>query len=235
MYAYKYGAIGEAIRTKIDGFKQQVKGGERTDTSFADVLKSQLGRKTETKVVSATGNNTPDSETMPALSGSTLLYAIRNSNDDTTASAVLSSLGFNNVSSTGNDLKAAADNLSATAEQLIKANGAGGYDTALTAEFAADFNKLMTQLSIESGSSAYLYKNALSAMLNSSAEELKKAGLTAENGLITYTGGNGQLPDLFLSNAASAAAMVSSYADTIISGSETGISEYYTALMNNMV
>ncbi len=232
MYVYNYGSIGKAIRTKIEGFKQQVRGGESNSVSFSEVLKSQLNRESSgTKVVSATGNSTLSSDAVPTVSGSTLLYAIQNNEDETTAGAVLSALGFTTVSS-DNGLKDAADDLSVATEQLIKANNVGTDKTAALIEFVADFNKLSTMLGATGSSSSYLYKTALSAMLNSNADELKAAGLTAENGLLTYTGGEGQLPDLFLSNVSSTAATISAYAGAVESENENGVAEYYSALIN---
>lgn len=232
MYVYEYGSIGKAIRTKIDGFKQNVKGKESSSATFSEVLKAQLNFKNEeTRVVSATGNNSLSADKTSAVSGSTLLYALQNSDEETTAGAVLSALGFTEVAK-GSDLKNAADALSASTQRLADINAAGTDPTAAYTEFVSDFNKMSTLLSTESSSSAYLYKNALAAILGSNSEELSAAGLTAENGILTYTGGKEQVPQLFLSNIASTAAMVSSYAGAIKSESETGVSEYYSALMN---
>lgn len=231
MYVYNYGSIGNAIRTKINGFKQQVRGGADNSDSFAEVLKAQLNFKNEEKkVVSATGNNVLSSDKVSSLSGSTLLYAMMNTDEETTAGAVLSALGFKETGG-GSDLKKAADNLSASTKQLIEINAAGADPTAALIEFAADYNKVSALLSAESSSSAYLYKTAMGAMLTSNDEELKSAGLIAENGLLTYTGGKEKLSDVFLGNTASTAAMISAYAGASDS-SQTGVSEYYTALMN---
>ncbi len=231
MYVYNYGSIGQAIRTKINGYKQQIRGGAENSDSFAEVLRTQLNFKNEEKrVVSATGNNTLSADKSTALSGSTLLYAMQNSDEETTAGAVLSALGFKETGG-GSELKKAADDLSASTKQLIEINSAGADQTAALTEFAADYNRVSALLSAESSSSAYLYKTAMGAMLTSNDEELKSAGLTAENGLLTYTGGKGKLSELFLSNTASTAAMISAYAGASDS-SQTGVSEYYTALMN---
>lgn len=235
MYVYNYGSIGKAIRTKIDNFKQQVRGNTDSNVIFSDVLKAQLNfNDTEKKVVSATGNATLSAEKTSSLDGRTILYAIQNSDEDTTASAVLSAFGLSGSAGT-NDLRDAADNLKVSAEQLIKANTAGGDLTLATADFVENFNKLSTRLSVENSSSAYLYKNAFGALLNSSTADLKEAGITAENGLLTYTGGKGQIPQIFLSNIVSTSAMVSSYAQALSSAEDTGVSEYYNTLISSMM
>lgn len=240
MYSYKYGAIGEAVRAKIDNYKQHVRGGSYNSDSFSDVLKTYLNKTdSETKVVSATGNNTvSDSNAVSSLSGSTILYALQNSEADTTASAVLSALGFSTAGSgSAGDLRNAADSLSTSAETLLKANASGSDTTVAVTEFVSDYNKLMTMLTAESSSSAYLYKNAFSAMLTASEEQLTSAGITFENGLLSYSGTGASIPDTFLSNVASSASLVSSYASSVVTEDETynGVSEYYSSLINTMI
>lgn len=244
MYTYNYGAIGEAVRAKIENYKQQVRGGSVTSDSFADVLKTYLTKTdSDTKVVSATGNNTltaSETSVSSTIDGSTLLYALQNSDIDTTASTVLSALGFT-ASGDGSaaELKTAADSLSASAEQLLKANSSGADMTMVTSEFVADFNRLMTLLNIESTSSAYLYKNAFSAMLNAASEELASAGIIYESGFITYNGNGSPIPDIFLSNIASTASTVSNYAGSIAAQEDdesySGVSEYYSSLISSMI
>ncbi len=235
MYTYKYGAIGEAVRAKIDIYKQNVRGADKTESTFADVLKTYLNyTDTEKKVVSATGS----SGTSSAISGSTLLYALQNSDTDTTASTVLSALGFSSSGGSGTDLKTAADSLSASAKQLVELNGAGAENITALNGFVSDFNKVITLLNAESTSSAYLYKNAFGAMFTAMSDELSAAGITYENGYMSYSGSGAGLPDSFLSNVASSAALVSSYAGTIVSDSDTdysGISEYYSALLSGLM
>lgn len=240
MYSYKYGAIGEAVRTKIDSYKQRVRGGSGNSDSFGDVLKTYLNKTdSETKVVSATGNNSVSgSNAVSSLSGSTILYALQNSDTDTTASAVLSALGFStSTSGSAGDLRNAAESLSDSAEILMKANASGSDATVAVTEFVSDYNKLMTMLTAESSSSAYLYKNAFSAMLTASEEQLASAGITFENGLLSYSGTGTAIPDTFLSNVASSAGLVSSYASSVVTEDETynGVSDYYSSLINTMI
>lgn len=240
MYSYKYGAIGEAVRTKIENYKQRVRGGSDNSDSFGDVLKTYLNKTdSETKVVSAMGNNTVSgSNSVSSLNGSTILYALQNSDADTTASAVLSAIGFSTTASgSAGDLRNAADNLSGSAEILLKANTSGGDTTVAVTEFVSDYNKLMAMLNAEGSSSAYLYKNAFSAMLAASEKQLSAAGITYENGLISYSGTGETIPDTFLSNVASSAALISSYAGSVATEDETynGVSDYYSSLINTMI
>lgn len=242
MYVYEYGAIGEAIRTKIDNYKACVRGGESSSDSFGTVLKSYLNRTdNEVKVVSATGSSTLSSEetsSVSTLSGSSLLYAIQNSDEDMTASAVLSALGFSGLSDSGSSsLKNAADCLASSAEQLLTINSSGTQNITAMSEFVSDYNKLVTLLSSESSSSAYMYRNAFSAILQGSSEALSEAGVVFENGYMSYEGGEASLPEAFLGNIASTASLVSSYAATVTDSEESynGVSEYYSALMSSML
>ncbi len=242
MYIYKYGAIGETIRAKIDSYKQEVRGGEGSSDSFGDVLKTYLyNTSKETKVVSALGNNSiySDSATQQVqnLNGSTLLYAMQNLDEDSMASTVLSGLGFTANGNSATALKTAADELSASAELLVKANGSGGDTTLSATEFVSAFNKLMTALSSEGTSSSYLYKTALGAAATASSEGLSAAGVTYKNGQLSYDGNGGNIPDNFINAVASSAGIVSSYAASIVAEDtdDSGASEYYTTLMNSMI
>lgn len=235
MYSYKYGAIGEAVRAKIDVYKQNVRGAKKAENTFADVLKTYLNHTDTTKkVVTAAGG----SGTNSPVSGSTLLYALQNSDTDTTANTVLSSLGFSSSGGSGADLKTAADSLSASAKLLMELNGSGAENISAVTDFVSDFNKVMTILSSESTSSAYLYKNAFGAMFTAMGDELSAAGVTYENGLMSYSGSGAGLPDSFLTNVASSAALISSYAGSVVSASDadySGVSEYYSTLISGLM
>ncbi len=237
MYIYNYGAIGETIRAKIDGYKQEVQGGERNNASFGDVLKTYLtDTHKEKKVVSAVGNNSFSNDaSVQNVTGSTLLYAMGNSETDDIAGKVLSSLGFSAYSEGSSALKATADELTVSAEQLVKANAAGGDTTRAASEFVSDFNKLMTILAAEGTSSAYLYKTTLSAAVTAGGEALTEAGLNFDNGQLSYTGSGTGIPDSFINTVASSANMISAYASAADNDDEGGISDYYATLMNSMI
>ncbi len=236
MYEYSYGAIGEAVRAKIAAYKQSVRSGEKTSDSFGDVLKSYLTKTDkDKKIVSATGGGS----SVPSISGSTLLYALQNSESDTTASSVLSALGFTSSDTTGSQLKLAADNLISSAKKLIELNVSDVVNAEAVEDFVTDFNKVMTLLNCETSSSAYLYKNGLSAVISAVSDELSASGITSDNGVLSYSGKtDSSLPEIFISNIASTASMISSYAGTATSepdNSYNGVSEYYSSLMNTMI
>lgn len=235
MYEYTYGAIGEAVRAKIENYKAAVRGGEKKSDSFGDVLKTYLTKTdTDKKIVSVSSGGS----SIPSISGSTLLYALQNSDSDTTASAVLSALGFSTADSSTSQLKLASDNLLTSVKQLTEINLADVVNVAAISDFVTDFNKVMTLLSCESNSSAYLYKNALSSVISTAADELSASGITSDNGILSYSGATGTtLPESLLATIASAASMIASYAGTIetdSSGTYSGTSEYYSTLMNIM-
>lgn len=243
MYLYSYGAIGSAVRTKIENYKASVRGGEKKAESFAEVLKGQLEQTTTSKkVVSATGQNTFSESTAPNVSninGSTILYALQNSETDTTASTVLSALGYSGLADGGStELKSAAESLAKTAADLVKLNSAGTDASVMTAEFVSDFNKLITLLNSESSSSAYLYKNAFSTAISASMEELEAAGISYENGFMSFSGQTelAPIPDTVLNNISISANAVSTYADTVISADGddyNGVSDYYNAIIRS--
>ena len=242
MYLYSNGAISKAVRTKIDNFKTSVKSGEKIDETFADALKAQLTKTNgETKVVSAVGNNSlvaKETSDLPKINGKTLLYAIQNSETDTTASAVLSELGFReSINGSTSELKATADSLSKTAANLVKLNSVGSDNRVITSQLVDDFNKLITLLNTESSSSAYLYKNALTTAVHSSENDLFSAGISFENGFMKYSGEAelSPIPDTFLNNIATSAGAVSTYAGTLIGDSSdyNGVSDYYNAIIRS--
>lgn len=240
MRIYEYGNIGEAVRAKIESTKQSVQGGVSSAESFSDVLNSYMTvQREEKKFVSATGNYS-GSSAANSINGSTLLYALQNSDEDTTASTVLSMLGFDGyTSNTTTQLKTAAESLTDSAAMLISLNETGTENISAISDFVTDYNNLMTRLNGESNSSAYLYKTAFSAALTAAGEQLTAAGITQDNGYLSYSGkSGGTLPDDFLTSVVTAANTVSSYA-TSITGTEeeteNGISDYYTALMSSML
>ena len=241
MRIYEYGKIGEAVRAKIENTKQSVQGGTSSSESFSDILHGYMTVETsQKKVVSATGNYGSSPSGASSISGSTLLYALQNSEEDTTASAVLNMLGFSDYSSGGTaQLKTAADDLSDSAAMLISLNETGTENITAISDFVADYNNLVTRLSAESNSSSYLYKTAFSASLAAAADKLEEAGISQDNGYISYNGTTGaRLPDDFLTSVVSAASTVSAYASSVITDGEendNGLTDYYTSLIGTMM
>ena len=239
MRIYEYGKISEAVRAKIENTKQSIQGGTSSAESFSDILKGYMTVESSgKKVVSATGNYGRSQHT-PSVNGTTLLYALRNSDEDTTASAVLSMLGFEDYGDNGTTaLRTAADSLVDSASMLVELNDSGTANAAAVTEFVSDFNKLSARLNAESSSSSYLYKTAFSAALTAAKDKLSEAGITYENDVISYNGQGGSIPEDFLTSVISAASTVSAYASSVTGDSEendNGVSDYYTALMGSMM
>lgn len=240
MQIYEYGKIGEAVRAKIESTKQSVRGGVSSSESFSDILRGYMTvESSEKKVVSATGNYSSNTAAS-SVSGSTLLYALQNADEDTTASTVLNMLGFTDYStSSTTQLKTAAESLSDSAALLITLNGMGTENVTAVSDFVSDYNNLITRLTAESSSSSYLYKTAFASTVSAAEEQLSAAGIITDNGYLSYSGVTGTpIPDDFLSGVVSAASAVSSYASSVVTDSETtdsGISDYYTALINSML
>ena len=238
MKIYEYGKIGEAVRAKIENTKQSIQGGVSSSESFSDILRGYMTvEKEEKKVVSATGNY--GRESSPSVNGSTLLYALQNSDEDTTASAVLNMLGFSDYTNSGTgQLRAAADSLSDSAAMLISLNETDTVNHQAVSGFVSDYNKLITLLTAESSSSSYLYRTAFSSALAAAEDKLAEAGITYDNGYIAYSGEGGKIPDDFLTGVVSAASTVSSYAASVTTENEendNGVSEYYTSLIGTMM
>ncbi len=241
MQIYEYGKIGEAVRAKIESTKQSIQGGVSSSESFSDILRGYMTvEKQEKKVVSATGNY-GNSSPAHSINGTTLLYALQNSDEDTTASTVLNMLGFSDYSNTSaTQLKSAADSLSDSASMLITLNDTDTHNVSAISDFVSKYNSLVTRLSAESNSSAYLYRTAFSSALSAAADKLSEAGITQNNGYISYNGqDSGKIPDDFLTSVVSAASTVSVYAGSVTADNgeelDNGVSDYYTTLIGTMM
>ena len=241
MQIYEYGKIGEAVRAKIESTKQSIQGGVSSSESFSDILSSYMTvQSEEKKFVSATGNYSASS-VPTAISGSTLLYALQNSDEDSTASTVLNMLGFDGYSSSSTtQLKTAAESLADSAAMLINLGDMGVENVTAVSDFVTDYNSLVTRLSAESNSSAYLYRTALSAALTAAGDSLAAAGIASDDGYLSYSAENagGRIPDNFLTSVVTAANTVSAYAASVTGSedeSENSVSDYYTALMSSML
>lgn len=182
MYIYESGLIGRAVREKIENTKASVRGqvGSRESSdSFGDILKSMMSVSDEVKKPVGYTGTTPEKNT--SISGESLLCAVRNADEDTTASAVLSALGFSSAESSSS-LKTAADNLKANAEKLLVVENAdeATVKTALSA-YTGSLNEVTSLLSTASGTSAYMYSTGLKAAVDMIEEALSKAGITVGN------------------------------------------------------
>lgn len=142
MYIYRYGAIGDAVHAKIENAKQSVKGGE--SKPFSEFLRAQM-YKTENESATSTSATA-------ATSGSTILYALQNSDSDTTAQAVLETLGF-----ASSDEETSSDSVS---------NAVSSYLSALSGDSSAtSASNIYSSLLSSEDSATSLYSTLLSGLL----------------------------------------------------------------------
>lgn len=241
--------IGEAIRTKIENTRNSIKYGEENTQSFSEILASMMQTDTGTKVVGTANRVTESTSPVARADGSTLLYAIQNAADDTTAAKVVASLG---LTPSDNSLKAAADSLSSSLKLLASLNGTQDSSAVKQITDLVDkYNALLTDLRAGTTSSAFMYANILKTAAQTGADALAKAGVTvSEDGRLTFDSEKFESVGLegFLNSVSSAASAISSYASSI-KPAGTGVldfltessdensdfvstSDYYNSLMN---
>lgn len=144
MYIYRYGAIGDAVHAKIENAKQSVMGGE--SKPFSEFLRAQM-YKTETQTQSAVS-----SSATAATSGSTILYALQNSDSDTTAQAVLETLGF-----ASSDEETSSDSISSAVSSYLSALSGDSSTTSVS--------NIYSSLLSGEDSTVSLYSTLLSGLL----------------------------------------------------------------------
>lgn len=220
--------IGEAIRTKISETKNSIQNGTQSTRSFSDILTEMMNVDTKQKVVGVTNNNPDNASALARADGSTLLYAIQNASDDTTAAAVVNKLGLN-VSD--NSLKTAADSLTRSLNLLSAINGTDNASAVTQlADFTDKFNALLTDLRSSTTSAGFMYANILKTAASNGADALATAGITvSDDGHLTLDSEKFSSVGLegFLTTVSSAASAVSNYASTI-KPSGTGVLDFLT-------
>ncbi len=244
MYIYKTGLVGEAVRSEIESMKRSVMSGENNDTDFGSTLRSLMETTAQTQ--KPVGMQYSEGKSPIARGdGSTLLYAIRNADEDDTASAVMNSLGLNTDSS---DIKTEADSLSSVTSLLSKFDGTENAEVLKTlGDFVQKYNILTSDLRSRSTSSALLYANILKTAVSTGKDSLTNAGITAnDNGSLTFDADKFTSLSLdgFLANIAYATSSISMYSSSI-AGTNSSImgflyndddtstaSEYYNSLMS---
>lgn len=244
MYIYESGIIGEAIRAKLENTKSSVMGRSTSDESFGDILKSMMNTTERTDTVKAS-----ETSEKKAISGDSFLYAMRNAGTDTTASAVLSTLGFSGTGGSSS-LKTAAEGLKANSEKLTLLENAdeASIKTALSS-YAGSINEVASLLTTASGTSAYMYSRGLKTAISLVEGALNNAGVTIEkDGRLSFD------PDKFVSldGAALSAAVydmaktISTYSEAIMGDNKdsllsflgndednSAVSDYYNALIGS--
>lgn len=228
MYIYQTGMIGEAVRTKIENTKNSIQYGTENTQTFSDILTSMMKADSTQKVVGVSNNNKDNTNPVARADGSTLLYAIQNASDDTTASAVVNALG---LTVSDNSLKTTADSLVSSLNLLLSINGTDNASalTQLT-DFTEKFNTLLTDLQSSTTSAGFMYANILKTAAQQGADSLAKAGITvSDSGKLTLDSEKFESVGLegFLQTASSAATAISSYASSI-KPTGTGVLDFLT-------
>ena len=228
MYIYQTGMIGEAVRTKMAETRNSIQNGTQSSRSFGEILTEMMNADTKQKVVGVTNNDPDNASPIARADGSTLLYAIQNASEDSTASAVVNTLGLN---ISDNTLKAAADSLRSSLDLLLSINGTQDSSAVTTlADFTEKFNSLLTDLRSGTTSAGFMYANILKTAAAGGADALAKAGVTvSDDGRLTFDGDKFESVGLegFLTTVSSAASAVSNYASSI-APSGTGVLDFLT-------
>ena len=229
MYIYHAGAIGEAIRKKIDNTKSSIMNGTESSESFRSILFSVMENTSpETKVVGVANNRASTAEPIGRADGSTLIYAIANAANDSTASAVVNALGLNVGD---NSIKTAADSLKSSLTLLQKLNGMSDESVfPQLSDFTEKFNTLLSGLRTNSTSSGFMYANLLKTAASTASDALAKAGITvSDDGKLSLD--TEKFSELgvegFLSTVSAAVNSISSYASSMTT-SGTGVLDFLT-------
>lgn len=231
MYIYRSGAIADAIHTKIENTKQSIRGGVSEKASFGELLRAQMYKTQEDKPVSASY-----SAGKTSANGSALIYALQNSGTDSTASAVLETLGFSNGSIGGTALKTAAQSLLQSADLLGTVGASEEASAAALDNFISDYNSLSSLLSAAGSSSSYLYSNALKAY-TADKDSLFAAGISVdESGKLSASGEKTDAATLtkFISGVRSVAQSVSDYSSSLSDSANTQ-NGLYSALLSGLL
>lgn len=231
MYIYRSGAIADAIHAKIEDVKQSVRGGASEKVSFGEMLRAQMYKTQEDKPVSSSYSTGKTS-----ASGSALIYALQNSETDSTASAVLETLGFNDGSIGGTALKTAAQSLLQSADTLRTVSSSEEASAVALGNFISDYNSLNSLLSTAGSSSSYLYSNALKAYA-ADKDSLFAAGISVdESGKLAASGEKVDTAALtkFINGVRNVAQSVSDYSSSLSDSADTQ-SGLYSALISGLL
>lgn len=250
MYIYQSGMIGEAVHAKIADAKASIMSGTKSTQTFGDLLRSLMTDTNEAPKAVGAANNSDSTSPIARTDGRTLLYALTNADNDTTASAVVGALGLP-ISDSG--VKAAADGLVSSINVLTAAaDGEKEAVIPVLTDFTDKYNELITDLGAQSTTSGIMYNRLFRAAANTSADELAKAGISVgDDGKLTLDPGKYESAGLerFLSSIMTAANAVSTYASSITGTANsslldflgndeentTSTSNYYSSLINSMM
>lgn len=231
MYIYRSGAIADAIHTKIENTKQSIRGGVSEKASFSELLRAQMYKTQEEKPVSASYSSGKTS-----ANGSALIYALQNSETDSTASAVLEALGFSSGTIEKTGLKTAAQSLLQSADLLGTVGVSEEASAAALDDFISDYNSLYSLLSAAGSSSSYFYSNSLKAY-TANSDVLFTAGISVdESGKLSALGEKVDTSALaeFIGGVRTVAQSVSDYSASL-SDSADNQSSLYSAMLNGLL
>lgn len=223
MYIYETGAVGEAVRHKIENTKNAVaNGAERDSTPFSTVVKSMLQRVDGT--AAATSGNTPTAaDKAGTLDGASLLYLLQNSDN---------SLGGILSTHSGGGLKNAASELQTASVALLS-----GADCDKLGVFVDKYNALVNSLISSGSSSAPVYLNALETCVTAGSAQLSEAGISTDGGYTLSYSGVSDTPDAsglssVISGVSSAAMQIYASASASSLG---GSDSYLQSLIGSML
>ena len=251
MYILHTGIIGETVRQKISSQRDSIISGKPSSgESFRDVMLSLLETTSSKQKVVGISNLTSDADPVKRADGSAMMYAIMNADTDTTASAIVSSMG---ISGTENSLKNDADSLTESIRLLTAMNGMSDESVfPQLSDFTAKYNALLTELRTNTTASGFMYASLLKTAAQNASSALAAAGIAVdEDGRLSLDTSRFESVGLegFLTTLASAVSAVSTYSssirnnDTDILGFLTGdessegnsylsASNYYNSLMD---
>lgn len=251
MYIYTSGLVGEAVRTKLDNAKQSVMSGKKADTqTFGDLLRSMMtNTDAAVKTVGVSNNISGSSSPVSKADGRTLLYALTNTDSDSTASAVVGALGLP-ISDTG--IKTDADSLTSAIKMLTSAGDAGKEQILpMLSDLVEKYNSLLTDLRAQSTASGVMYSRLFSTAAGAAADALAAAGISVgDDGTLTLDADKFESVGMegFLNSVATAAEAVSTYASSITGSRSSSLldflgtdsdsysnSDYYSSLINTMM
>lgn len=228
MYIYRTGLIGKAVHSRIES----ARSGETVSESFGETLKSMMEQtNTGVKTVGTASAKTAErTASAHRINGSSLMYAMQNTETDTTASAVLNKLGLNG-SSSDNAVKTSADSLSSEIKKLnglLESDGAENEALIKTelSSFTEKYNSLLTVLGSADTSSGIMYSNILKIAAGNAKNSLADAGISIRgDNRLEFSAENFRSADIsaFLAGISPSVSSVSDFASTVSSSAAADI------------
>lgn len=224
MYIYKSGAVGEAVRQKIESTKETItNGAERSSTPFSAVVKSMLESVDGMNRSNETEKTAETKSAASAVDSSTLLYMLQNS-DNASLTGLLGEY-------TGKGLRTAAADMQTAAKKLLD-----GADGESASAFVEKYNALSQALKSSGKSSSLIYLNSLETYVTAQSQALAGIGISTDQGYtLSYNGETSETPDT--SALSSLVSSLSTAAMQIYTSAATSdsTSDYYQTLIGSML